>query len=309
MKKFLLSVIIPVFNEEKNIDPLLKRLIPVLKNYSYEIIFVDDGSTDNTLKTLKSFSQKNNNIKIISFLRNFGHQMALYAGYQNAKGDVIISIDADLQDPPELIDQMIEKWQKGGEIIYAKRQQRLGESFFKLKTAEIFYKLLNFLSDREIPQQVGDFRLIDKKVLDYLKNIKEAPNFIRGLVAWPGFKTDYVYFVREKRNYGKSHYSFFKMVNFALDGIASFSIKPLRLSSYLGFFVSLIGFLGIIYKLIEKLLHPERFTVGWTGLFTAIIFLGGIQLITIGILGEYIGKIYEEIKQRPRYLIKEKINF
>ncbi len=309
MKKFLLSVIIPVYNEEKNIEPLLKRLMPVLNNYSYEVIFVDDGSTDNTLKVIKQFSQKNKNIKIISFLRNFGHQMALYAGYQNAQGDVIISMDADLQDPPELIDQMINKWQKGADIVYAKRQQRLGESFFKLKTAEIFYKILNFLADREIPQQVGDFRLIDKKVLEYLTNIKEIPNFIRGLVAWPGFKTDYVYFIRDKRNHGKTHYSFFKMLNFALDGIASFSIKPLRLSSYLGFFVSIIGFLGIIYKLIEKILHPERFTVGWTGLFTAIIFLGGIQLITIGILGEYIGKIYEEIKQRPRYIVKEKINF
>ncbi len=309
MKKFLLSVIIPVYNEEKNIEPLLTRLMPVLNNYSYEIIFVDDGSTDNTLKVIKQFSQKNKNIKIISFLRNFGHQMALYAGYQNAQGDVIISMDADLQDPPELIDQMINKWQKGVKIVYAKRQQRLGESFFKLKTAEIFYKLLNFLSDREIPQQVGDFRLIDKKVLEYLTNIKEIPNFIRGLVAWPGFKTDYVYFIRDKRNHGQTHYSFFKMLNLALDGIVSFSTKPLRLSSYLGFLVSIIGFLGIIYKLIEKILHPERFTVGWTGLFTAIIFLGGIQLITIGILGEYIGKIYEEIKQRPRYIIKEKINF
>jgi len=309
MKNFLLSVVIPVFNEENNIEPFLKRLTSVIKKYQYEIIFVNDGSTDKTEIVIKKFSQRNSQIKLISFTRNFGHQMAIFAGYQYAKGEIIISIDVDLQDPPELINQMIEKWLKGAKIVYAKRNQRLGESFFKLITANLFYKLINFLSDIPIPNEVGDFRLIDKKVLDYLINLKEKPSFLRGLVAWPGFKTDYIYFKRDKRLTGKTHYSLFKMINFALDGIISFSTKPLRLAIYFGFITALTGFFGIIYKLIERLIYPEHFTVGWSGLFTAIIFLGGIQLITIGIIGEYIGKIYQEIKKRPNFIIKEKINF
>jgi len=309
MKNFLLSIVIPVYNEENNINPFLKRLLSVIKKYQYEIVFINDGSTDKTETIIKKLSQENSQIKLISFTRNFGHQMALSAGYQYAQGNAIISIDVDLQDPPELIDQMIERWLKGAEIVYAKRNQRLGESFFKLTTAKLFYKLINFLSDTAIPNEVGDFRLIDKKVLNYLNNLKEKPSFLRGLVAWPGFKTDYIYFKRDKRLTGKTHYSFFKMVNFALDGIISFSTKPLRLAVYFGFITALTGFFGIVYKLIEKLIYPEHFTVGWSGLFTAIIFLGGIQLITIGIIGEYIGKIYQEIKKRPNFIIKEKINF
>lgn len=308
MNNFFLSIIIPVFNEENNIKPLLEKLLSVIKKYQYEIIFVDDGSTDKTSFFIKNFAKKNQKIKFISFYRNFGHQMALFAGYQLTKGDVVISIDADLQDPPEIIDEMIKKWQKGAKIVYAKRTKRQGENYFKLLTATLFYKLINFLSDTPIPNEVGDFRLLDKEVVNYLINLKETPSFLRGLVAWPGFPTEYVYFKREKRFSGKSHYGIFKMINFALDGIMSFSTKPLRLATYFGFFTANLGFLGIIYKLIQKLLYPQQFTVGWTGLFTAIMFFGGIQLITIGIIGEYIGKIYQEVKSRPRYLIKEKIN-
>jgi len=308
MNTFSLSIVIPVYNEENNIRPLLDELFPVIKKYSYEIIFVDDGSTDKTASLIKKAGQKNQQIKLISFYRNFGHQMALMAGYELCRGDAVVSIDADLQDPPEIIDEMIKKWQKGAQVIYAKRNERHGESFFKLWTASLFYKLINFLSDTPIPNEVGDFRLLDKSVVEYLKKLKEKPNFLRGLVAWPGFLTDYVYFKRNKRFSGVTHYGFFKMVNFALDGIMSFSTKPLRLATYFGFFSGILGFLGIIYKLIEKLLYPQQFTVGWTGLFTAVMFLGGIQLITIGIIGEYIGKIYQEIQSRPNYFIKEKIN-
>ncbi|MBI5122487.1 glycosyltransferase family 2 protein [Candidatus Roizmanbacteria bacterium] len=306
--KFLLSIIIPVYNEEQNINLLIKRLIPILKNFSYEIIFVDDGSSDKTPEIVKKQINRNNRIKLISFFRNFGHQMALTAGYEISQGDCVITIDADLQDPPEIIPQMVEKWQKGAKIVYAKRNERQGENFFKKFTATIFYQLINFLSDTPIPQEVGDFRLLDKQVVNFLNNLQEKPSFLRGLVSWGGFPTEFVYFKRDKRFSGQTHYGFLKMLNFALDGITSFSIKPLRLAIYFGFLSGIFGFLGIIYKLIEKIIYPQQFIVGWAGLFTAVMFLGGIQLITIGIIGEYIGKIYQEVQKRPKFLIKEKIN-
>ncbi len=306
---FLLSVVVPVFNEQDNVKPFIDALTLAIKKYNYEIIFVDDGSKDKTAAKVKQYAGKNNRIKLIGFCRNFGHQMALSAGYEASLGDAVITIDADLQDPPEIIPQMIEKWQNGIKVVYAKRKERRGESYFKLLTASVFYQLINMLSDTPIPMDVGDFRLLDRTVVNYLKNLKETPSFFRGLVSWPGFPTDYIYFTRKKRLTGKTHYGFFKMINFALDGIMSFSVKPLRLSTYFGFLSGLTGFLGILYKIVERLLHPDQFTVGWTGLFTAIMFLGGIQLITIGIIGEYIGKIYQEIQNRPRYLIKEKVNF
>ncbi|EKE13769.1 MAG: hypothetical protein ACD_12C00829G0006 [uncultured bacterium] len=308
MNTFSVSIIVPVFNEEQNIEPLIKRLVSVLKNYQYEIIFVDDGSKDKTPSIIKKQSVKNKNIKLISFYRNFGHQMALTAGYEIAKGDCVITIDADLQDPPEIIPEMIEKWQTGAKIVYAKRNERQGENFFKKFSASIFYQLINFLSDTIIPQEVGDFRLLDKQVVYFINNLHERPSFLRGLVSWGGFPTKFVYFKRDKRLTGQTHYGFFKMLNFALEGITSFSVKPLRMATYFGFFSGVLGFLGIIYELIRKAISPQSFVIGWAGLFTAIMFIGGIQLITIGIIGEYIGKIYQEVQKRPKYLIKEKIN-
>jgi len=308
MNNFFVSIIVPVFNEEQNIDPLVKRLTSILKNLPYEIIFVDDGSKDRTTSVIKKQSVKNKNIKLISFYRNFGHQMALTAGYKIAKGDVVITIDADLQDPPEIIPQMIAKWQKGAKIVYAKRKERQGENFFKKFSASVFYQLINFLSDTPIPQEVGDFRLLDKQVVSFLNNLHERPSFLRGLVSWGGFPTELVYFKRDKRFSGQTHYGFFKMLNFALEGITSFSVKPLRIATYFGFLSGILGFLGIIYELIRKAISPQSFVIGWAGLFTAIMFIGGIQLITIGIIGEYIGKIYQEVQKRPRYIIKEKIN-
>ncbi len=308
-KDFLLSIIIPVYNEEKNILPLLHRLIPVIKKYPYEITFISDGSTDNTETIIKNEAKKNNNIKLISFQRNFGHQMALTCGYQYAKGDVVVSIDADLQDPPEIIPQMIDQWQKGSKIVYAKRKEREGEGFFKKITADLFYRLINLLSDIPIPKDVGDFRLLDKEVVSFLNELPERSRFLRGLVAWPGYPSTVIEFKREKRNAGQTHYPFSKMLNFALEGIISFSIKPLRLASYLGFLTAIFGFLGIIYALYRRLFLPHEFWVtGWTALFVAIMFLGGIQLITIGIIGEYIGKIYHQLQKRPLFIIKEKVN-
>lgn len=307
-RNFLLSVIVPVYNEEKNVDPLFKRLLPLVKSYEHEIIFVDDGSKDKTIKVIKEKAKTNSNIKLIVFQRNFGHQQALSAGYQIAKGDCVISLDADLQDPPEIIPQMMEKWQKGAKIIYAKREKREVDGFFKKQTARFFYKLVNFLSDTPIPEDIGDYRLLDRQVVDFLNQLPEKSRFLRGLVAWGGFPADYVYFEREKRFAGTTHYTLSKMVNFAMEGITSFSIKPLRLASYMGFITAFVGFLGIIYAVLGKILLPSYWVTGWTAIFVGIMFMGGIQLLTVGIIGEYIGKVYQEIQGRPQFLIKEKVN-
>ncbi len=308
-KEFLVSVVIPVFNEEKNINLLIKRLLPILKNYRYEIIFIDDGSKDKSVLEIKRIIQNNPNVRLIVFQRNFGHQQSLTAGYQYSKGDCVITMDCDLQDPPEIIPSMIEKWQKGADIVYGKRRKRDVDNFFKKVTALFFYRFMNFLSDTPIPENIGDFRLIDRKVVNFLNQLPERSKFLRGLVAWGGFSEDYVYFDREKRAAGETHYTLKKMINFAVDGITSFSLKPLRLAVYLGFITSLVGFLGIVYALYRRLFLPHQYWVtGWTALFVAIMFMGGIQLLTIGIISEYIGKIYQQVQQRPIYLIKETVN-
>lgn len=309
MNDFLLSIIIPVYNEEKNILPLLKRLTAVVKKHSHEIIFIDDGSTDNTVKEIKKEATRNQNVKLIAFSRNFGHQMALSCGYETAKGDCVISMDSDLQDPPEIIPQMIQAWQKGVKVVYARREKRDVDSFFKKMSARFFYKLINFLSDFPIPQEVGDFRLLDREVVDYLNNLQERSRFLRGLVAWSGQPATFVLFKREKRFTGETHYTFSKMMNFALEGITSFSTKPLRMATYFGFLTSGLSVFIIIAKTIQHFIfHQGDWLPGWASLFFSIVFLGGVQLITIGIIGEYIGKIYKEVQKRPQFLIKEKVN-
>lgn len=309
MNNFLLSFVIPVFNEEKNIVPLLRRLVPVIKKYRHEIIFVNDGSTDGTSANIKKEANKNDIIRMISFYRNFGHQMALTCGYTFAKGDCVITLDADLQDPPEIIIKLIENWQKGAKIVYAKREKRDVDSSLKRITASFFYKFINFLSDTPIPEEVGDYRLLDRMVVDFLNNLPERSRFLRGLTAWAGFETTYVFFKREKRLTGQTHYPFSKMFNFALEGITSFSIKPLRLATYLGFISSVISILVIVIKSASHFIFGQGdWLPGWASLFFSIVFLGGVQLITIGIIGEYVGKIYKEVQNRPQFLIKEKIN-
>ncbi len=308
MATFLLSIIIPVYNEKNNIQPLIDRLSKIIRPYKYEIIFINDGSSDETEEEIKKISEKNKDIKLISFNRNFGHQVALSCGYQFSNGNCVISLDADLQDPPEIIPEMIEKWKNGAKIVYAKRLKRDGETFFKKTTARMFYAFINFLSDVPIPQEVGDYRLLDRKVVDFLNNLTEQSRFLRGLVAWSGYKAQYVEFDREKRHSGKTHYSMSKMINFALDGITSFSTKPLHLATYAGFFTGSIGFLGIIYGILGRIFLPGYWVTGWTALFVGIMFLGGVQLITIGIIGEYMSKIYKEVQRRPQYVIKEKTN-
>jgi len=307
-QNFLLSIIIPVYNEQQNISPLLKRLLPVVSKYSYEIIFVDDGSSDNTPNEIKKHAFKSKNIKLISFTRNFGHQVALTAGYQISSGDSIITMDADLQDPPELIDKLVEKWRQGFKIVYAKREER-DDSLFKRTTASFFYRLINFLSDTQIPKDIGDYRLLDKEVVNFLNKLPEKSRFLRGLVAWGGCSSAFVPFKRNRRFLGKTHYPLSKMINFALDGIISFSTKPLKIATYFGFISSFLGIAGVIYALCRRFFLPHQYWVtGWTAIFVAVMFFGGIQLITIGIIGEYIGKIYKEIQGRPQFLIKEKTN-
>src|SRR3989344_421935 len=305
---FLLSIIIPVYNEEENIDLLLEKLTPILSRYTYEAIFINDGSTDHTAEIIKKAAQNNPSIKLVSFVRNFGHQMAITAGYREARGDCVITIDADLQDPPDVINKLIEKGRWGYKSVYARRSIRK-DSWFKAGTAFLFYRVMNFLSDTPIPNDVGDFRLLDCEVVQFLNNLPEHSRFLRGLVAWAGYSATTISFKRDKRLKGDTHYPLSRMVNFALEGITSFSTKPLKLASYLGFFTSTIGFFGIIYALYRRFFLPHEFWVtGWTALFVAIMFFGGIQLLTIGIIGEYIGKIYREVQKRPQFLIKEKVN-
>ncbi len=304
----LLSIVIPVYNEKDNIAPLIDRLVPIIEKFDFEILFVNDGSRDGTPEIIKEHASKNKRIKLLSFNRNFGHQAALIAGYRFAKGDAVVSMDADMQDPPDIIPEMVEKWKKGAKIVYAKREKRDVDSFFKKITAQLFYRFMNAMSDRKIPEDVGDFRLLDREVVDFIASLPEHSPFLRGLVAWSGYPEDFVYFVREKRFSGETHYSFSKMLSFAMDGITSFSVKPLRMATYMGFAAATAGFIGMIYAIIGKFLLPIPWVTGWTGLFVGVMFIGGIQLITIGIIGEYISKIYLEVLNRPHFTIREKIN-
>lgn len=305
---FLASVVVPVFNEQGNVQLISEALLEHLYPYTYEIIFINDGSTDNTEMEVKTLCQGNQNIKLISFRRNFGHQNALSAGYKAALGDCIISIDADLQDDPSVIPRMVEAWHNGSKIVYAKRKQRRNDSLFKKVTARLFYKFINSLSEVPIPSDVGDFRLLDRQVVNFLNELPEQTRFLRGLVAWGGFSSTVIEFDRGKRTVGKTHYSLFKMISFAFNGISSFSTKPLHIASYLGFVTASFGFIGIIYAVVGRLFFQSYWVTGWTALFVGIMFLGGVQLITMGIIGEYVGKIYLEIQKRPMYLVKETVN-
>ncbi len=306
--KFLLSLVVPAFNEEENIDYFFQRALPILEKYNYELIFVDDGSKDKTAEKIREYAKKDKRIKLISFSRNFGHQIALTAGYRFSRGDAVITIDADLQDPPELIDKLIQKWQEGYQVVYAKRRTRQ-DGLFKKLTAYLFYRFINLLSDVPIPTDIGDYRLLDRKVVNVLNDLPEHSRFLRGLTSWTGFKSTYVYFDRQERKYGQTHYPLSKMVAFAVEGLTSFSTKPLTYITYLGLLTSVFGFMGIIYALYRRLfLPPEYYVTGWTALFIAVLFIGGVQMIMLGIMGEYLGRIYREVQNRPHFIIKEKVN-
>ncbi len=302
-----LSVIVPLFNEELVIRKMYETLTATLvrNHIDYEIVLVDDGSHDATAAIAKELCEKDQRIKYIRFSRNFGHQIAITAGMDKASGQAVVIIDADLQDPPEVILEMIDKWRQGYHVVYGVRKARKGESVFKLFTAAMFYRILRMMTPVDIPTDTGDFRLMDRRVVEQLKRMRERSRFVRGMVSWVGFRQCKVEYVRESRLAGETKYPLKKMVRFAVDGILSFSQVPLRFSSALGFLCSVFSFAFMLYVLGVKYFHPEMVIQGWTSLFVACLFLGGVQLIAIGILGEYIGRIYDEIKARPLYIVEE----
>lgn len=307
----VISIVIPCFNEEDILDKTISRLQSFALNqstYRVEFIFVDDGSSDNTLEILRAAAFEDSSVKVLSFARNFGHQIAATAGIDAAAGDAVALIDADLQDPPEILDEMIQYWEEGYHVVYGVRRTREGESGFKLFTARAFYRLLNRLSEVAIPLDTGDFRLIDRRIVNILREMPERHRFIRGIVAWVGFNQKGLPYDRKSRIAGVSKYPLKKMVRFALDGIISFSSKPLQISTNLGLVAAGIALLGILYALLMRIL-TSVWVEGWTALIIAILFMGGAQLISIGVIGEYIGRIYEESKRRPLYILKETLGF
>ena len=311
MKK--ISVVIPMYCEEEVADICYKRVVNNLKKlsdkYSYEIIFINDGSKDSTLEILKKIASNDDNVKIISFSRNFGHQAAVTAGIRNVTGDVVIIMDADLQDPPELFNGMIEKWEEGYEVVYGKRKTREGESIFKLLTAKMFYNTLNTLSEIEIPKDTGDFRLVDRKVIDVIATLPEHNKFLRGLFSWVGFNQYPYEYNRVNRVAGKTKYPFKKMFKLATDGILSFSVKPLKIVGAIGIFSVIVSIIILIYSIVSYMFKLNSLTPGWTSIMCTMTFIGGIILISLWMIGEYIARIYEESLGRPEYIIDELINF
>jgi len=309
-KKYIYSVVVPLYNEELVINETYRILKEVMDSTGeqYEIILVNDGSYDRTLEITKQICKEDKSVKLVSFSRNFGHQIAITAGIEHASGQAIIVIDADLQDPPEIILEMIKKWKEGFDVIYGQRLERQGESFFKKTTAKIYYRVLKYMSDVDMPVDAGDFRLIDRKVCDALNKLPERNRYVRGLISWLGFRQTSIKFVRKERFAGETKYSLKKMMKFAFDGITSFSHKPLKISTYLGFFISLSGFIHLAVYM-YRTLFTDGMMPGWV-IFTAIVLIiNGIILLMIGILGEYIGRIYDETKGRPLYILNEKIGF
>jgi dolichol-phosphate mannosyltransferase len=301
-----ISVVVPVHNEEGNLPVLHERLVNAVTSITndYEIIFVNDGSADASLLILKSLVDLNPNIRYIDFSKNFGHQIAVFAGLEHALGNAVVIIDADLQDPPELISDLYRKMKQGYDVVFAQREQRAGEPWHKLITAKLFYKAINKLSDVSIPLDTGDYRIISRKIVDIIVSMPEHNKFLRGQIAWAGFNQTSIAYRRDERYAGKTNYSYSKMFSFAFDGITAFSNLPLRLATYMGFVVSLVSFLVILYTLYQKYLKNDV-VQGWSSLMVSVLFIGGVQLICLGIIGEYLSRIMDNVKQRPLYIVRE----
>jgi len=307
----LLSIVVPCYNEELVLAELHDRLVSVLDqigNFDGEIIYVDDGSADQTLLLLQQLQRDSPRVRVVSLSRNFGHQIAVTAGLEHAAGDAVVIIDADLQDPPEVIPEMVARWQDGYQVVYGLRAKRDGETTFKLWTAKAFYRLINRVSEVEIPLDVGDFRLIDRQVVDVLLEMPERDRFLRGMISWVGFKQVAVIYDRAARHAGETKYPLIRMLRFAVDSVISFSFAPLRLAIWVGFAAIVAAVAGIVYALIIRI-YTTTWVRGWASIFTAVLFLGGVQLVTLGIVGEYVGRIYAEVKLRPLYVVRERLGF
>lgn len=309
MKK--ISVIIPMYGEEKIVNECYHRLTNVLEkieNYKYEMLVVNDGSKDKTLEMLIELANQDTHIKIISFSRNFGHQAAVTAGLKYVTGDAIVIIDSDLQDPPEVIPEMLKLWEEGNDVIYGKRKKRKGESVFKLLTAKLFYTTLNALSETEIPKDTGDFRLVDRRVVDCINLLPEHNKFLRGLFSWVGYQQIPYEYERQERFAGKTKYPFRKMMKLAGDGILSFSTKPLKLVGVLGMISLVISFAILVYAILSFFFKWNYLVPGWTSIMLTVTFFAGVQLLSIWIMSEYIARIYDESRDRPQYIIDKTYN-
>jgi len=304
------SIVIPAYNEEEVIDESYRRLTEVMRGVGepYELVFVNDGSRDRTLEMLREMAEGDPSVRVLNFSRNFGHQTAISAGMDAAEGEAVVVIDADLQDPPAVIVQMIEKWKEGFDVVYGKRLKRKGESAFKKLTAKVFYRTLYAMTDVDIPVDTGDFRLIDRRVCDTLKTLPERNRYVRGLVSWVGYKQCAVEYVREERFAGETKYPLRKMLKLATDALTSFSLKPLKLSIWIGVLISILSFGFLIAVIVMRLLNFD-FMPGWASLIVVSLFFNGVVLIMLGIIGEYIGRIYDEAKGRPLYIVAERIGY
>ena len=307
----LISVVVPVYNEQEVIEALHSRLLQVLgpELPSFEVVFVNDGSKDQSPQMLDQISKSDPRFKAIHFSRNFGHQAAVTAGLHAASGQTVVVIDADLQDPPELIHQMMDKWDEGYDVVYAQKKRREGIGPLKRSAYYLYYRILGSLSDIEVPPDTGDFCLMDRQIVDLLNAMPERNRYVRGLRAWLGFRQTAILFERPARFAGETKYPFKRMVGLAMDGILSLSKAPLRLAMYLGFFASAVSFILLIIFIGERLFGSGQMTKGWASTIVVILFLGGIQLICLGVIGEFIGRIYDEVKQRPLYVVGRSTGF
>ena len=305
----LISIVVPVYNERSTLYVLFERLIEIFKNlnsnYEIKVVFIDDGSRDNSWEIIKGIAKKDRRFSGIKLSRNFGHQAALTCGYNIIQSDAVITIDADLQDPPDVILEMIRKWENGSKVVLGVRRKRFGDSIFKLWSAKLYYKLINKLSDTRSTEEAGDFRLLDRKVVNTLNKIGERHRYIRGLVGWIGFETDFVEYERAERFAGKSKYNLIRMIRLAMDGIVSFSFIPLRVAYILPFFLMLPFLFYLLYNLFLHYYYEIEMVPGWSSLIMAIITFGMFNLLILGLLGEYIGRIYTEVKKRPIFVINE----
>lgn len=301
-----LTIIIPVYNEEGNIGLLYERLTKVMQSLSinYELLFVNDGSRDNSILLVKELAAGHPEVKYIDFSRNFGHQVAVSAGLDKSKGNAVAIIDADLQDPPELIVDLYNKMQEGFEVVYARRRTRKGESLFKLWTAKLFYRLLTRITSIPIPVDTGDFRVIDRKIVDILNDMPEKEKYLRGQISWIGFRQTFIEYDRQERHSGTTGYPFSKMFKFAIDGITGFSNFPLKIVSFFGFITSGIAFVVTLYALYARFILKD-YQPGWASLMVSILFIGGIQLISLGIIGEYLSRMNSNIRDRPLYIVRD----